>query len=551
MKQIRKIVLIINIILIFNSATTAQSFIIYGDKTFGTSSADTWPKLVYSGEEKIFLVGMTPANLNGDKTDPKCDTLSADHDNWMLMIDTLFNIIWNTNIGGNDNESSPHPVLLHDDNLMFSTSSKSDSSCEKSQNQWGLSNNDDYWICVIDSNGNKLWDKTLGGLGVDDSPRIIQLSTGDFIVAGTSTSPIGGNKTVANYGFPLSRDFWAIKLDGVGIQMWDRVYGGDGNESSIGGNTFSLLPTENGSFILTGSTQSDSSGDISQPARGFNDIWMIKCDSAGNKLWDKRFGGIGQDNCNFVAPTNDNGYLLAGGTTSPQGGDVTDAPIGSQTDCWIIKIDSVGNKQWDKRYGGTNASAGWAAQQDYDGGYLIGANTTSDSSFHVSEPSYGGQDYWMFKIDSVGNKIWDKRFGSTGNDYLTSFCLLPDSSILLCGFADNGITAVKTDPGKGGNDYWIVRFKYVDNSVGINSDLVMDNQFTISPNPTNGILNIKTNLMGDASFIVYNVVGEKIYQQKQVLQNQNILDFSFLNNAIYILKIQTDKYSGTTKFVKY
>ncbi|MBL0343518.1 MAG: T9SS type A sorting domain-containing protein [Bacteroidetes bacterium] len=551
MDLLNKVLFTICIVVTFITESNAQTFIIFGDKTFGTITSDNSAKIIYDGGDKMFLTGNSHGNINGDKSDPLCDTVMADVDLWMLAIDTSLNILWDKSIGGNNNEAYFNTILLNDNKLMTAARSPSDSSCEKSQNHWGLSNNDDYWICVIDSNGNKLWDKTLGGLDLEDSPRVIQLTTGDFVVGGTSSSPIGGNKTVPNYGFPTSRDFWLIKLDGIGNQLWDRVYGGDGNESSVGGNTLSLLPTENGSFILTGSTQSDSSGDISQPARGFNDIWMIKCDSTGNKLWDKRFGGIGQDNCNYVAPTNDNGYLLVGSTTSPQGGDVTDAPIGSQTDCWIIKIDDVGNKQWDKRYGGNNGQVASIAQQDYDGGYLIGAYTWSDSSTHVSEPSYGGQDYWMFKIDSIGNKMWDKRFGSTGYDQLTSFRVMPDTSILLCGWADNGITAVKTDPGKGGNDYWIVRFKYVDNSVGINSDLVMDNQFTISPNPTNGILNIKTNLIGDASFIVYNVVGEKIYQQKHVLQKQNILDFSFLNNAMYILKIQTDKYSGTIKFVKY
>lgn len=529
----------------------AQTFLLYYDKTFGTNTQDNGVRIIYNGTNRMYLLGVTPANINGDKTEPNCDTTNHD-DVWMLAVDTSLNIIWDKSIGGSYGEYVPFPVLLNNNTIIFSTRSQSDSSCEKSQNLWGMPGGYDYWVCAVDSNGNKEWDKSLGGTGPDNSPRIIKLTTGDFIVSGTSTSPISGDKTVANYGFPPSRDFWTIKLDSFGNKLWDKVYGGNGNENSFGEFTFSLLPTENGSFIISGSTQSDSSGDISHPSRGLNDIWIIKCDSAGNKIWDKRFGGSGQDDCKYVSRTKDNGYILAGGTNSPQDGDVSEPPVAPQNNdnCWIIKLDSLGNKQWDKRYGGNIGEGAWMAIQDFDGGYLIGANTSSDSGYHVSEPSYGGLDYWIFKIDSTGNKIWDKRFGSTGNDYLTSFFLMPDSSIVLCGHADSGTTAVKTDPGKGGNDYWIVRFKYVDNSVGINSTLYLDNQFTISPNPTNGLLILKSNFLGDASLIIYNLVGEKVYQQKLSLQKQNKLDFSFLKNSMYFLKIQNDKYSFVTKFVK-
>src|SRR5678815_4232341 len=71
------------------------------------------------------------------------------------------------------------------------------------------------------------------------------------------------------------------------------------------------------------------------------------------KQWDKRFGGSHSDALYTVLETSDGGYLLAGDSNSPGDGDKTDDSWGS-TDFWIIKVDSNGEKQWDKDYGGTD-----------------------------------------------------------------------------------------------------------------------------------------------------------------------------------------------------
>jgi hypothetical protein len=47
----------------------------------------------------------------------------------------------------------------------------------------------------------------------------------------------------------------------------------------------------------------------------------------------------------------------------------------------------------------------------------------------VDHKADGG--YWMFKIDSAGNKLWDKRFGGSNEDIASNFVLMPDSSIFL------------------------------------------------------------------------------------------------------------------------
>src|SRR5438876_1181861 len=89
------------------------------------------------------------------------------------------------------------------------------------------------------------------------------------------------------------------------------------------------------------------------------------------KRWDFRFGGTVDDDLNCLQQTTDGGYILGGFSNSGISGDKTDTSAGGW-DYWIVKIDSIGNKQWDKGYGGTSSDVLYSMQQTNDGGYILG-----------------------------------------------------------------------------------------------------------------------------------------------------------------------------------
>ena len=112
----------------------------------------------------------------------------------------------------------------------------------------------------------------------------------------------------------------------------------------------------------------------------------------------------------------DGGYLLGGQTASAADGDVTEASRGDR-DLWVVKIDARGNKQWDRRVGGSGGEYGGQLKETADGGVLLGGQTGSPPSGEVTEDSRGLLDYWVVKLDAQGHKRWDKRFGGAGQDY--------------------------------------------------------------------------------------------------------------------------------------
>ena len=81
------------------------------------------------------------------------------------------------------------------------------------------------------------------------------------------------------------------------------------------------------------------------------------------------------------------------------------------TDGWVVKVTAKGVKSWEKSYGGSDRDYLYDGAPTDDGGYLLAGYSQSDASAEKSANSKGGYDYWVVKIDSRGNKIWDKTLG--------------------------------------------------------------------------------------------------------------------------------------------
>lgn len=225
---------------------------------------------------------------------------------------------------------------------------------------------------------------------------------------------------------------------------------------------FSLQPTADGGYILGGASNSVISGDKTQNTQGTFDYWMIKLNSSGNKQWDKDFGGTEGDYPVSVQQTRDKGYILGGFSGSGIGGDKTQATQGG-LDYWIVKTDSLGIKQWDKDFGGTSDDYLYALQQTADGGYILGGYSLSGISGDKTQALVGAEDYWVVKTDSLGTKQWDKNFGGTSSDFFQSLQQTSDGGYILGGYSFSGISGDKTQASQGDLDYWIVKI----NSQGI------------------------------------------------------------------------------------
>lgn len=170
------------------------------------------------------------------------------------------------------------------------------------------------------------------------------------------------------------------------------------------------------------------------------------------------FGGDKNDSAQSVVATTDGGYILLGHTQSSNA-DITDKEDDS-FDYWVLKFDNVNQLQWQKTYGGSGDDRGRKIIQTQDGGYAV-LGTSNSTNFDVTENN-GAQDYWLAKLDNLGNVSWQKSFGFQGNDTGISMIQTSDLGYLLVGVLDvtasngAGNTSRLTTRHAGGN-YWALK----------------------------------------------------------------------------------------------
>jgi hypothetical protein len=175
------------------------------------------------------------------------------------------------------------------------------------------------------TNAHAQWAYTYGGADNDNAYAVQQASDGGYVVAG------------ATYSFGAgSNDAWIMKLDENGVVDWQKAYGGTGVEYPN-----YVLQTQDGGYIVSGYTS--SFGTVGQ------DSWIMKLDENGVVEWQKAYGGTGRDFTSPVQQTLDGGYIVVGWTYSFGNGGV---------DLWLFKLDENGNIVWQKTYGGTGNEYG-------------------------------------------------------------------------------------------------------------------------------------------------------------------------------------------------
>jgi hypothetical protein len=296
----------------------------------------------------------------------------------------------------------------------------------------------DYWVWKMDEKGNQDWQKGMGGSGQDLLTCILLTNDGGYILAGSSESNKSLDKKEDARG---SSDFWIIKLNAKGGEEWQKTIGGSGQDELT-----SIVRTRDGGFVLAGSSNSERSADKTSTSYGGMDYWVVKVDREGKLVWQNSFGGVYNEELRSLVATQDGGYLLGGSSNSPEGGTKTDKGLG-QSDYWIVKIDDRGKEEWQKTYGGTGDDQLYVAQQLADGTYIFGGNSNSESGESKTKSNDNGTDFWVVAADKNQNVLWQETYNIAKTDVLTSLVENDDHTLLLGGYAQ-GEVAKKKSPSK-------------------------------------------------------------------------------------------------------
>ncbi|MBN1324227.1 MAG: hypothetical protein JW986_09590 [Methanotrichaceae archaeon] len=354
-------------------------------------------------------------------------------DYWVVKLGPTKAIEWQKCLGGSSDEYGNSLQQTLGGYILSGSTGSNDG--DVSGNHGGA----DYWIVKLDQTGALEWQKCLGGSGDDYAYSIQQTSDGGYIVCGETSSNDGD--IIGNHG---GADYWIVKLNQTGFLEWQKCLGGSGEDYA-----YSIQQTSDGGYIVAGDTSSND-GDVSGN-HGGSDYWVVKLDQTGALKWQKCLGGSYDDYAFCIQQTSNNGYIIAGDTSSNDG-DVS----GNHgfSDCWIVRLgpSEGGPLEWQKCLGGSFIDLAHSIRQTGDGGFIVSGSTVSEDGDVIGK--HLGSDCWVFKLGSSGTLEWQRCLGGSEGDNGYDIQEMGNGYILA------GITS-SDDGDVGGNhgpsDSWIVR----------------------------------------------------------------------------------------------
>jgi len=354
-------------------------------RTFGGSSVDECYAIQQTADGGYILGGQTYSFGAGD------------YDFWLVKADECGDSLWSQTYGGTDGDQCASVQQISDGGYILAGSTQSYGE------PWG-----DLFLVKTNAIGDQLWSRTYGG-GAEDGCRSVRQTPDSGYILGGFTRSFGAG------GY----DFWLVKTDEEGGDLWSRTFGGSGEDVC-----YSMQQTSDDGYILAGFT--DSFG------AGLRDFWLVKTNAGGDSLWSRTFGGSGDDECFTVQQTSDDGYILAGYTESFGAG---------SCDFWLVKTNADGDSLWSRTFGGNDYDFCFSIQQTSEGGYILAGFTSSFGA--------GFYDSWLVKTDSFGDSLWSRTFGGSELDECFSVQQTSDGGYIMAGATYSF--------GAGNHDFWLVR----------------------------------------------------------------------------------------------
>jgi S-layer homology domain len=372
---------------------------------------------------------------------------------------------WARTYGASENETVSSFVQTSDSGFMVAGVT----------NSMGAGAND-LLLIKLNSLGSIQWQKTIGGGAADYSPAVLENADGTFIIAATAISFGNG-----------SQDIWVIKLNATGNILWQKIYQTTSNEVAV-----SIAQDATGGYLIGGAVFSS----------GVPHALLVKIDGLGAVQWQKTYGGTGADYISSVKRFG-NDYIICGYTASWGHGGY---------DFWMFRVNATGTVVWQKTYGGalndmaidfepagstgylvvgstesfaTNGSDFWIIkintigdlvwQKHYHAGYgdrLYSIKTTGSNFVATGRTDLFGTEYWdlvVMQLDGNGGLVWQKMYGGVDNDSGYSMIVLADSSLMVAGYTDSF--------GMGNSDIWLL---HTDSTGSINASCTFISNLSVS-----------------------------------------------------------------------
>ncbi|UEQ76960.1 T9SS type A sorting domain-containing protein [Chryseobacterium arthrosphaerae] len=322
-----------------------------------------------------------------------------------------------------------------------------------------------------------VWQKDIQSSTQDFLSQVTTTIDQQYLITGSSIhsksqSP-EANSQKQNNGY----DFHLVKLNQQGDQVWEKYFSGQNHDYLS-----ATVTTQDGGFLLAGTSYSGKGLDKKEDSRGGSDIWLIRLNELGDELWQKTLGTSSDEEARSVIQATDLGFFVAGNVQNSSKG------YGSK-DVWITRLDKDGKELSQLILGGKGLDEVERMIPTKDGGALLGiysrssefrdsgsgirnpesksssgstatrnlssATSTAISQMPKASSNYGEGDYWIVKLDKNGKVEWEKNYGGKGDDHIRTLALT-STGYIIGGESRSERSGNKTVGTQEGTDLWLI-----------------------------------------------------------------------------------------------
>ena len=418
-------------------------------KTFGGKGGEVKGGSIISTSDGDFLIAGTFYCPNGDF---KGMDKGGGNDVFVIKLDKSGNQVWKRTFGGSDTDEGYCITATSDDGVLITGGTSSNDGDFKGMYKGGI----DVFVIHLDKDGNVLWKKSFGGSDSDMGYSITTASDGSILITGGTSSNDGDFEEMSK----SEEDIFVINLDKRGNLVWKKIFGGSkseyGNSITAGSDGGVLITggtsSNDGDFagmIL------DVSND--EEIEETESTFIVELDKDGNLVWKKCFDGSGIYRGYSMATTSDSGVVISGTTKSEDG----DYFMGNdEVSFFVIKLDKDGNELWKEVSGGLHMYSSDIRVTPDDGIVIVGTVAEPivlvDDNTGNSQGS-SVDDIILCKLNSEGEKLWERSFGGKGNrEGGASVTTTLDGNIVITGLTDSNDGDFKS-MNKGALDVFVMK----------------------------------------------------------------------------------------------
>ena len=249
----------------------------------------------------------------------------------------------------------------------------------------------DFWLMKINFRGMAEWNRSFNAPGYDKINSVIQTADNGYIACGENREKKNSPSKI-----------WVMKTNFRGIQEWNKVFTLGKNASA-----HSVISTQDGGYALCGEMWVDDSKQ--------DNFFLLKLNAKGNVEWRDEYGSKFSEKAYSLIETYDGGFAICGEKKLAD----------NDSDFWLIKLTKNGSMQWDRLIGGYHFDQATRIFQMHDKGYTICGKMLSDQT--------DKEDFWVLKLNTNGETVWNKSFGGFGIDAATSITYTSDDGFAICG----------------------------------------------------------------------------------------------------------------------